>query len=130
MTGFWTGRYWYDAPSEPVVSFLANIDDAGGALSGSISEPNTISRSSQRLESFIRGTRDGFSVAFAKVYDGSADLAHRVDYAGELAHDGLSVSGRWILEGWTGGFEMARQSVAEIEDEAKAEQAAAITMQP
>jgi hypothetical protein len=130
MTGFWTGRYWYDAPSEPVVSFLANIDDAGGRLSGSISEPNTISQSSQRLEAFVRGTRDGVSVAFAKVYDGSADLAHRVDYTGELANDGLSVSGRWTLEDWTGGFEMARQSVAEIEDEAEAEQAAVITMQP
>ena len=130
MTGFWTGRYWYDAPSEPVVSFLANIDDAGGRLSGSISEPNTISPSSQRLEAFVRGTRDGVSVAFAKVYDGSADLAHRVDYTGELANDGLSVSGRWTLEDWTGGFEMARQSVAEIEDEAEAEQAAVITMQP
>lgn len=130
MTGFWTGRYWYDAPSEPVVPFLANIDDADGRLSGSISEPDMITRSSQRLEAFVRGTRDGFSVIFAKVYDGSGELAHRVDYAGALADDGLSVAGRWTLEGWAGGFEMARQSVTEIEGEAETERAPVITMQP
>jgi len=129
MTGFWTGRYWYDAPSEPVVSFLANIDDADGRLSGSISEPNTISRSSQRLEAFVRGTRSGISVAFAKVYDGSGDLAHRVDYTGDLADDGLSVSGQWRLEEWTGGFQMTREAVIEAESGMEAENARTV-MQP
>lgn len=129
MTGFWTGRYWYDAPSEPVVPFLANIDDAGGQLSGSISEPNTISRSSQRLEAFVRGTRSGISVAFAKVYDGSGDLAHRVDYMGDLADDGLSVSGQWRLEESTGGFQMTREAVIEAESGMEADNARTV-MQP
>ncbi len=127
MTGFWTGRYWYDAPSEPVVQFIANIDDIGGQLSGSISEPNTITASSGRLEAFIRGTRSGFSVAFAKVYDGSGDLAHRVDYTGELADDGLSVTGQWALEDWTGGFQMTREAVVEVEDEMETDDARIVT---
>ena len=111
MTGFWVGQYSYNRPGEPAVPFLANIDEAGGALAGTIDEPNTIGFSSERVTAFLRGSRSGVSVDFAKVYDGASDMAHRVDYAGTLSDDGLWLAGIWTLPGETGAFRMTREAV-------------------
>ncbi|MFN3474206.1 MAG: hypothetical protein ACK4ZW_09185 [Blastomonas sp.] len=108
LTGFWSGSYWYDEPGEPTVPFMLNLTDDNGALSGEASEPNTVGTSSDYLKAFIKGTRTGALVAFAKVYDGASDLAHRVDYAGSASNDGQKVSGYWLLEDYSGGFEMTR----------------------
>ncbi|WP_326523432.1 hypothetical protein [Sphingomonas sp.] len=109
LTGFWSGEYWYDIAGEPRVPFLANLDDQAGALTGSISEPNTITDASDRLTAFVRGQRIGSEVEFAKVYDGASDAAHRVDYLGIVADDGAAISGRWMLDGLIGGFSMTRE---------------------
>jgi hypothetical protein len=108
LTSFWSGSYWYDEHGEPTVSFMLNLTDDLGALSGEISEPNTVGSSSNYLKSFIKGMRNGTIVAFAKVYDGASDLAHRVDYTGSASDDGQKVSGYWLLEEFSGGFEMTR----------------------
>lgn len=108
LTGFWSGSYWYDEPGEPTVPFMLNLTDNQGALSGEVSEPNTVGTSSDYLKAFIMGKRTDANVAFAKVYDGASDLAHRVDYTGSASDDGRKVSGYWLLEGYSGGFEMTR----------------------
>ena len=121
MTGFWIGTYRYDAPGEPVVSFVANIEEQDTSLSGTISEPNTFTRSSDRLSAFLKGTRTGVEIDFAKVYDGEGDCAHRVDYVGLLGDDGLSITGRWTLPGATGSFQMTRETVHAVANEIEAE---------
>lgn len=73
-----------------------------------MSEPNTVGTSSDYLKAFIMGKRTDANVAFAKVYDGASDLAHRVDYTGSASDDGRKVSGYWLLEGYSGGFGMTR----------------------
>lgn len=116
VTGFWTGSYWYHAPGEPVVSFLANLQDDDGQLSGSMSEAVPESLVRQRVSAFVSGVHDGLGLEFAKVYDGASLYAHRVDYVGEISDDGSTIQGHWVLESdWTGGFEMARQLVADDE---------------
>jgi hypothetical protein len=117
LTGFWTGTYWYFRHGEPVVPFLANVDDQAGHLTGSISEPDSFTGSGVRLEAFLIGDRDGTQVKFAKVYDGAGPLAHRVDYSGALSSDGKVLKGSWYLAGEWGGFEMSRQI---LEDEEQA----------
>ena len=121
MTGFWIGEYCYRWPGMPAVPFFANLDEAASALTGTIDEPNTMGRSSGRLSAFVQGRRAGLSVDFAKVYDGASDMAHRVDYRGTLAADGLSLSGSWALEGETGTFRMTREAIEEVEEQIEEE---------
>lgn len=118
LSGFWSGKYWYDEPDEPVVPFLALLEDSDGTLSGEISEPNTVGYSSSELKAFVVGSRDGAAVTFAKVYDGASDLAHRVDYVGGVSDDGTRLAGYWLLDIYSGGFEMSRTIVPEEELEA------------
>lgn len=113
LTGFWTGTYWYFRHGEPVVPFLANIDESSGAISGTISEPDFLLDSDARLSAFLVGDRDGMRVKFAKVYDGEGSFAHRVDYTGALLDDGKVLKGSWYLAGEWGGFEMSRQILKE-----------------
>jgi hypothetical protein len=115
ISGFWTGTYWYDEPGFPIVPFFAVISDADGSLSGEISEPNTVGYSSDELKAFVIGARDGTAVTFAKVYDGASDLAHRVDYSGALSDDATCISGYWLLDDFSGGFEMRRTILPEEE---------------
>ena len=121
MTGFWVGTYRYDAPGEPVVPFVANIEERDGILSGTISEPNPVTYSSDRLSAFVKGARSSVEVDFAKVYDGEGDMAHRVDYVGLVGDDGLSVTGRWTLPGATGSFQMTRERIVEADMAIEAE---------
>ena len=122
LTGFWTGTYWYSVPGGPIVPFLANIDDSGGMLTGSISEPDLHFGSGMRLEAIVMGQLDGSSVSFAKAYDGAGPMAHRVDYDGVVSADAKHIRGRWHLTGEEGGFEMSRellQADEEYEEPAK-----------
>ena len=131
LSGFWTGTYWYDEPGEPSVSFLALINDDNGALDGEVSEPNTFGYTSNELRAFIVGQRDGKGVTFAKVYDGESDAAHRVDYKGIVSDDNLRLSGYWLLEEWSGKFEMNRTIVPQEEAQgATAEAPLAISRVP
>ena len=111
ISGLWMGSYSY--PFGAAVPFLAKIEDAGGALSGSIIEPNTMGVSSDSLEAIVSGSRHGSAVDFTKAYDGASDAAHAVDYVGRLSGDGNSIAGVWSLADADGTFEMHREAVWE-----------------
>jgi len=113
LSGLWMGRYAYPLGAGPTTPFLARLEDEGGALSGTIIEPNTIGGSSDSLEAVLSGSRVGSAVDFTKVYDGASDAAHAVDYVGRLSDDGNTITGVWSLEQLDGTFEMYREAVWE-----------------
>jgi hypothetical protein len=107
------GSFSYPADLGPTTPFLARIEDRDGALSGDIMEPNTIGGSSEQLQSFLSGSRQGSAIDFTKVYDGSSDAAHAVDYVGRLSGDDMMITGVWSLADLDGPFEMYREAVWE-----------------
>jgi hypothetical protein len=119
ISGLWMGHYSYAFGGG--VAFLASIEDADGALSGTIIEPNTMGRSSDSLEAILSGSRHGSAVDFTKAYDGASDAAHAVDYVGRLSGDGNSITGVWSLADADGAFEMHREAVWEEAEGQEAE---------
>jgi hypothetical protein len=113
MTGLWEGTYAYPGHQGPTTPFVARIAEEGGALTGSILEPNTIGFSSEELQSALNGAREGEAVDFIKTYDGASDAAHAVDYVGRLSPDGNLVTGVWSLAEFDGTFEMRREATWE-----------------
>jgi hypothetical protein len=107
------GSFSYPANLGPTTPFLARIEDHDGKLSGDIMEPNTVGASSEQLQSYISGIREGSSVDFVKAYDGASDAAHAVDYVGRLSGDGMMITGVWSLANLDGNFEMYREAVWE-----------------
>ncbi len=126
LTGFWVGRYSYDGGIGDVVQFLVLLDEQGGALSGTISEPNSIGLSSRELHAFLSGHRNGADIAFAKTYDGASDAAHRVDYHGQLNSEATEIIGRWAIAPEGGDFMMRR----ELLDEQEVAEEAALEITP
>ena len=123
--GLWMGSFAYPNGAGPTTPFLANIEDNDGALSGTIVEPNHMGVSSDSLEAVLAGSRDGRSIDFTKVYDGSSDAAHAVDYVGQLSEVGSTITGVWSLQDWDGSFEMHREAVWE---EAVGEEAEVVSL--
>lgn len=117
LTGAWFGSYSYLGTGDPDVSFIANLEEIAGIVSGSVSEPNSIGDSSPQLNAMVRGNRDGAEVVFAKTYDGASDAMHRVDYAGTVNEAGTRVAGFWQLEDVSGSFEMTREHAEEKQEE-------------
>ena len=118
LSGFWVGSYRYDGAAKDAVQFLVTMEESDGhALSGTISEPNSMGRTSKELHAILSGNRDGLDIFFAKTYDGASDAAHRVDYYGVLSEDGRRISGHWSLAGTSGTFEMTREILSEEEVE-------------
>jgi len=113
LSGLWLGSFAYPGGEGPTTPFLASLSDDDGTLRGTIVEPNTIGRSTDKLEAVLSGSRSGSSVDFTKIYDGESDAAHAVDYVGRLSPDGMSVTGVWSLETMDGSFEMHREAVWE-----------------
>ena len=113
LSGLWLGSFAYPAGQGPTTPFMAKLVDRDGSLSGETVEPNTIAFTSETLEAFLVGTRQGASVDFTKTYDGASDAAHAIDYVGRLSADGNSIVGVWSMEGLDGTFEMYREAVWE-----------------
>jgi hypothetical protein len=113
LSGLWLGSFSYPGGMGPTTPFMAKLVDVDGALSGETVEPNTVGLSSDSLEAFIRGTRQGSAIDFTKTYDGASDAAHSIDYVGRLSGDGNNVSGIWSMDGLDGTFEMYREAVWE-----------------
>ncbi len=113
ISGLWMGSFSYPSNLGPTTPFLARIEDHDGRLSGDIMEPNTVGSSSEQLQSFLSGTREGSSIDFVKAYDGASDAAHAVDYVGRLSGDGMMITGVWSLATLDGSFEMYREAVWE-----------------
>jgi hypothetical protein len=122
LTGDWSGEFSYPRNMGPTTPFLANIQDEGGHLSGTIIEPAI--RGGETMKATIAGHRQGSSVDFTKTYQSTGrGYDTPVDYVGSLSGDGNTVSGVWSLFDLDGTFEMRREAVEgeEVEEEAEVE---------
>jgi len=120
LTGIWYGRY--DAVGRAETNtFIANLSDDGGTLSGTITEPDTSGETEVR-RAFVSGARTGSQVMFVKQYDGAV-LAHAVRYFGVVNGDATQIAGRWQIVRELGVFTMEREkfSTAQIEQEEEVE---------
>ena len=124
LTGAWSGAYRYPRDAGPETVFNVQIEEVGGAFTGSMQEPNLVHPGHGSVASAeIEGVRTGSAVSFAKFYDGSAGMHHAVRYEGQ-ADDALTrIEGKWIIRpDWSGSFFMVRDDDGEaVEAEERAE---------
>lgn len=122
LTGQWHGTFAYPDGLGPATPFLASLAEAGGSISGTVTEPETAHGTGQTMNAVVAGYRSGRSVDFTKSYAGQAfGYENPVDYVGQLAADGLSVAGVWSLLRWNGTFEMFRDAAVEQAEEREEE---------
>ena len=127
LSGLWSGAYAYPAfwPAEPV-PFNAVLAEIGGAISGSIDEPNTFSPAAvSRLFARVSGARNGQDVRFSKTYDGTGGKSHTIEYVGALSADGTRVDGFWAIGRSSGTFFMTRLTGASAHAEERSSSASA-----
>jgi hypothetical protein len=118
LGGVWYGRY--DALGyADTNNFVARLDDDGGAISGTITGPDTSGVGGVR-RAFVSGSCNGSGLRFVKQYDGGA-LAHAVRYSGQVNADATEISGVWIIVRHHGVFTMRREKFAEIDLEREEE---------
>jgi hypothetical protein len=119
LTGVWQGIYDYPAGRGPTVPFTATLIEAGGSLSGSVSEPClTHGKPDETLFATLAGARDGSAVRFVKTYDGSNPSYGTVLYEGTVNGDATEIEGRWsIPRNWSGKFLMIRSGEQPAEAE-------------
>jgi len=124
LSGAWSGAYRYPGDVQAEVVFNAQIEEVGGAFTGSLQEPNVYGYTPGNVvTSNIEGTRTGHTIAFTKFYDGSGGMAHAVRYEGAADANLLRIDGKWsIPRTWSGTFFMTRDDDgAEAEAEERAE---------
>lgn len=109
LTGVWDGSYVQ--PGAGVVTFLATLIEAGGALGGSVSEPcmTPICPISTHNAS-IAGHRSGSAVSFVKRYEPPGYGYDTVHYEGSVNAETTEIDGRWKIPGTSlsGTFLMVR----------------------
>jgi hypothetical protein len=124
LSGAWDGVFCYpDVPEAgPTTPFLANVEDRGGVLSGTVIEPHEIHQAT--VTASILGQRIGASVHFTKDYRSPDDLYRKtVFYFGSIAQGGETITGEWhIEEHWRGPFQMTRSTSHEATDGRLAEE--------
>ena len=115
LTDTWRGRFSFPRLYEPV-SFTAQIQQSGDALSGVVEEPGVRGDAEgRRLTATITGTADGGVVTFLKTYDAFVAGYDAVHYAGTVGDGGLEISGTWTIPGsWSGTFLMIRSRGLEL----------------
>ena len=130
VSGVWYGRYFASSAEVEENSFIAHLDEQGGEVSGTITEPDTTGTEEVR-RAFVDGSRAGTALSFVKQYDPAGALAHSVNYAGTLSEDGSEVTGEWRFSGYHGSFVMNRETFTadELEDEAAAGEDIVIVME-
>ncbi|MCY1127634.1 hypothetical protein OU426_12275 [Frigidibacter sp. RF13] len=121
LTGRWLGRYDYQGAAEPV-PFEVDLHDAGGTLTGDITEPNSF-RPDQGtiLSAVLNGDHNGQRVSFLKRYVGF-DQGDHPRYQGELNAARTRIEGRWHFPKsptLTGRFVMMRKPRAAAEEKAR-----------
>ncbi|APE26941.1 hypothetical protein [Aurantiacibacter gangjinensis] len=114
IKGLWTGSFQYfsspDAGDHP---FKAKIFERDGVLSGMVIEEHEMALQSVRAE--IKGSREGRRITFTKTYLESSEIyKSAVEYAGEIAADGDTITGTWKLPHDGGPFTMTRDASTEI----------------
>jgi hypothetical protein len=108
LTGIWHGQYSYPS-AKPPTPFVATILDQDGALTGGITERNTLPpNTGEPLAASLAGARAGSMVAFTKRYDETDPRYTTVAYEGTLNADFTEVEGSWNVKGWGGRFLMIR----------------------
>lgn len=120
LTGMWDGVYSYPAVqgAGPTTPFLADISEVGGQISGTIIEPHEFRRGTAHAT--IIGHRVGNVVDLSKIYRGAgAEYDEPVAYTGQLSNDGTLITGHWMMQEWSGPFEMVRQARVEVHEEAR-----------
>jgi hypothetical protein len=114
LTGMWDGVYSYPAVPDagPTTPFLADITESGGQISGTIIEPHEFRHGTAHAT--IIGHRVGTMVDFSKTYHGAGEeYDEPVSYTGQLSDDGTLITGHWMMQEWSGPFEMVRQAQVE-----------------
>lgn len=129
VSGVWYGRYFASSWGVEENSFIAHLAETGGAVSGTITEPDTTGIEDIR-RAFVDGSRGGAQLRFTKQYDPAGALAHSVAYSGTISDDGTEVSGEWRFSGYHGGFVMNRQAfrAEELDEEAAVDEDIVIEM--
>ncbi len=121
LTGRWDGVFSYPAVPDagPSTPFLADISEIAGQISGAIMEPHEFR--SGTAHATIMGHRGGDVVDFSKTYHGAgSEYDEPVSYTGQLSNDGTLITGHWMMQDWSGPFEMVRQAGVEAREEARA----------
>jgi hypothetical protein len=108
LTGVWYGAWTATHPVYPN-SFIANLVEAHGQVSGSITEPDVYRRPAI-FRAFVEGARAGPEVRFVKQYDGAGRLLHAVLYTGRINDSGTEITGTWHFSTHSGSFTMQRES--------------------
>ena len=121
LTGVWDGSY---VQPSGMVTFLATLIDAGGALGGSVSEPCLMPGCPiSTHNSSISGQRSGSVVSFVKRYEPPGYGYDTVIYEGTVNAEATEIDGRWRLPGLSGTFLMVRATrpaeAVTTEDEVK-----------
>ena len=119
LTGVWYGAWTATHPVYPN-SFIANLVEAHGQVSGSITEPDVYRRPAI-FRAFVEGARAGPEVRFVKQYDGSGKPSHAVLYTGQINSSGTEVTGTWHFSTHSGSFTMQRESFTAEELEEREE---------
>lgn len=126
LTGSWSGAYRFPGDALPETVFNVQIEDVGGAFTGSLQEPNILQRGPGGVVTAdIDGVRTGQNVAFTKFYDGSGGMHHAVRYEGTADANLTRIDGTWRIPGdWSGTFFMVRDdfgAAANAEERAEAD---------
>ena len=110
LSGFWYGRYAYDKSWSKAVRFDAELTDAGGSISGIITEPNTFDKNAGALLSAtFSGFISGSQISFEKTYVGEGDAQHKIAYVGQLNANKTLITGHWRIGKFKGPFDMRRE---------------------
>lgn len=124
LSGAWSGAYRFPGDARPEVVFNVQIEEVGGAFTGSLQEPNVYGFApGDVVTADIEGVRTGQSVTFTKFYDGSGGMAHAVRYEGQADESLSRIDGKWsIPRDWSGTFFMVRDDDGEaVEAEERGE---------
>ena len=119
LTGVWYGAWTANFPFYPN-RFIANLAEAHGQVSGSITEPD-IYRRPAIFRAFVEGARAGPEVRFVKQYDRTGRLSHAVLYTGQVNGTGTEITGTWHFSTHSGSFTMQRESFTAEELEEREE---------
>ncbi|MCA6122297.1 hypothetical protein J6500_10410 [Bradyrhizobium sp. WSM 1704] len=109
LTGVWDGSYVQ--PGAGMVTFLATLIEARGAVSGSVTEPCvTPGCPLSTHNASLAGHRAGSTVSFVKRYEPPGYGYHTVHYEGTVNAEATEIDGRWRIPGtrFSGAFLMVR----------------------
>jgi hypothetical protein len=110
LTGVWDGSF---VKPGGMVTFLATLIDAGGALGGSVTEPCAVPGCPLSTHNAsIAGHRSGSTVSFVKRYEPPGYGYDVVHYEGSVNAEATEIHGRWLIRriSLSGAFLMVRST--------------------